>query len=264
MLMFLLECPGLTAARVASMERVMYGGSAIAPDRLSRALEIFEADFQQVYGQTEACVFATILHGEDHRAGLLPSRAELQLSCGRESLGYAVRVVDEQDRELPPGEIGEMAIRGASVMQGYWKLPKETARALKNGWLHTGDMGRRDNDNYFYIVDRKIDLIVSGGENVYPVEVENVISAHPNVLEVAVIGVPDDNWGEAVKAIVVARKGAQISPTEIIEFCRDKIARFKTPKSIDFAGALPRTPSGKVKKTELRKPYWAKLERGVN
>lgn len=264
MLVFLLECPGLTAERVASMQRVMYGGSAIAPDRLSRALEIFDADFQQVYGQTEACVFATILHGEDHRAGLTSGRSELLLSCGRESIGYNVRVVDDADRELPPGEVGEVAIRGDSVMHGYWNLPEASAGALRNGWLHTGDMGRHDADKYLYIVDRKIDLIISGGENVYPVEVENVISAHPDVLEVAVIGVPDAAWGEAVKAIVVPRADARLSEIDIVSFCRDRIARFKTPKSIDFADSLPRTPSGKVMKTELRKPYWVGREREVN
>lgn len=264
MLVFLLECPTLIAQRVSSMQRVMYGGSAISPDRLTRALEIFHADFQQVYGQTEACVFATMMSGEDHRVGLQPGQADLLLSCGRETLGYTVRVVNKEDQDLPANEIGELVVRGDSVMQGYWKLADATAKTLRNGWLHTGDLGYRDNDNYLYIVDRKIDLIVSGGENVYPVEVENAISAHPKVLEVAVIGVPDPAWGEAVKAIIVTREGAQLSEADIIEFCRGKIARFKTPKSIEFASSLPRTPSGKVMKTELRKPYWLDKPRGIN
>ena len=264
MLMFLLECPTLTAQRVSSLQRVMYGGSAISPDRLTRALEIFHADFQQVYGQTEACVFVTMMSGEDHRVGLQPGKADRLLSCGREILGYAVRVVNEEDKDLPANEIGEVVVRGDSVMQGYWNRADATAKTLRNGWLHTGDLGYRDNDNYLFIVDRKIDLIVSGGENVYPVEVENTISAHPKVLEVAVIGVPDPAWGEAVKAIVVKRDGVQLSEADIIEFCRGKIARFKTPKSIEFAASLPRTPSGKVMKLELRKPYWLDKPRGVN
>lgn len=264
MLVFMLESPQLTAKRVTSIRRVMYGGSAISSDRLSRALEIFNADFQQVYGQTEAGVFATMLHGDDHRAGLEPSRSDLLLSCGRESLGYSVRIVDADGQELPPGQVGEIAIHSSSVMQGYWNLPDATSKSVRSGWLHTGDLGRRDPVNYFYIVDRKIDLIVSGGENVYPVEVENVVSAHPDVLEVAVIGVPDPKWGEAVKAIVALRAGAQPSEAKIIEFCLGKIAGFKTPKSIDFVATLPRTSSGKVIKTELRKPYWGGRQRAIN
>ena len=264
MLVFLLEYEGLSAERVKTLTRVLYGGSAISPDRLTRALRIFDAEFQQVYGQTEACVFATILTGQDHTIGLQPGQNGLLLSCGREALGYEVNIVDNEGQQLGNHEIGEVAIRSDSVMQGYWNLPAATAKALRDGWLFTGDLGYRDDAGYFYIVDRKVDLIISGGENVYPAEVENTISAHPLVLEVAVIGVPDPAWGEAVKAIVVTRNQAAISETEIIEFCRGKIARFKTPKSIDFAASLPRTPSGKIIKGELKKPYWGDKGRAVN
>jgi acyl-CoA synthetase (AMP-forming)/AMP-acid ligase II len=264
MISFLLECPELKRERVASLKRVMYGGSAIAPDRLTRALGIFGADFQQVYGQTEACVFATLMDGNDHRRALAAGNEGLLLSCGRPALGYAVKIVDEQGCECPPHIVGELVVSGDSVMSGYWNLSEATAKALRFGWLYTGDLGYRDENNYFFVVDRKVDLIVSGGENVYPVEVENAISAHPKVLEVAVIGVPDPVWGEAVKAVVVAQDNVQLSENEIIEFCRDRIARFKTPKSIDFVSALPRTPSGKVMKGQLRKEYWSGKPRGVN
>lgn len=264
MLIFLLESSNISRKKVSSLRRVMYGGSCIAPDRLSRALEIFDADFQQVYGQTEACVFATLMTGADHRAALEPRRQELLLSCGRGMLGYDVRIVDESGNDVSDGNLGELVCRGDSVMNGYWRQPEATAKTIRSGWLHTGDVAKRDRDGFFYIVDRKVDMIVSGGENVYPVEVENVISTHPNVLEVAVIGVPDETWGEAVKAIVVPRKGTNLVDTEIVAFCRGKIAGYKIPKSVELVESLPRTPSGKVTKTELRERYWTGRGRRVS
>jgi acyl-CoA synthetase (AMP-forming)/AMP-acid ligase II len=238
----------------------MYGGSAIAPDRLSRALEIFSADFQQVYGQTEACVFATLMTGEDHRRALAETDTDRLLSCGRPMLGYEVLIAEATS----PGAPGELLVRGDSVMTGYWRQPAATEKTLRNGWLHTGDLARLDSNGYVYIVDRTTDMIVSGGENVYPAEVENVISAHPGVLEVAVIGVPDDIWGESVKAVVALRPGKNFPADEIIAFCRGRIAGYKVPKSIDFADELPRTPSGKIKKTELRAKYWGENTRKIN
>ncbi|MBM3521558.1 MAG: long-chain-fatty-acid--CoA ligase [Alphaproteobacteria bacterium] len=264
MLTFLLETPALATAAVGSVTRLMYGGSAIAPDRLARAMQVFGADFQQVYGQTEAGVFATLLNDADHRRGLTLGNEALLLSCGRAVIGYEVRIVDDSGSEAAVGAVGELACRGDAIMSGYWNMPEATRAALRHGWLHTGDMARLDAAGYFTIVDRKVDMIVSGGENVYPVEVENVISAHPAVLEVAVIGVPDETWGEAVKAIVVARPSARASADDIIAFCRGKLAGFKIPKSVDLAAALPRTPSGKIVKGELRKPYWHGRARKVN
>jgi acyl-CoA synthetase (AMP-forming)/AMP-acid ligase II len=260
MLTFFLEHPRLNSRRVATMRRLMYGGSAIAPDRLSRALEIFSADFQQVYGQTEACVFATLMTGEDHRRALAETDTDRLLSCGRPMLGYEVSVAEATS----PGAPGELLVRGDSVMAGYWRQPAATEKTLRNGWLHTGDLARLDSNGYVYIVDRTTDMIVSGGENVYPAEVENVISAHSGVLEVAVIGVPDDVWGESVKAIVALRPGKNFPEDELIAFCRGKIAGYKIPKSIDFADELPRTPSGKIKKAELRAKHWGEKTRKIN
>ena len=177
-------------------------------------------------------------------------------SCGKTCIGYEVMIADDEDNELEPGAVGEVLIRGDSVMSGYWNRPDATEQTLRGGWLHSGDMGRMDEDGYIYIVDRKNDLIISGGENVYPAEVENFISAHPEVMEVAVVGVPDERWVEAVKAIVALRPGSALAEADIIEFCRGKLGGFKIPKSVDFVDALPRTPTGKVKKNVLREPFW--------
>lgn len=255
MLIFLIEEPGLDRCDFSTLTRIMYGGSTIPSDRLARTLETFSAGFQQVYGQTEAGVLSALLNADDHRRAFFDGGTHLRTSCGREVVGFQMSIARDDGSEVADGEVGEIRIRGDAVMSGYWKRPQETKRTLRDGWLNTGDLGRRDSEGYFYVVDRKVDMVVSGGENVYPVEVEGVISSHPAVLEVAVIGVPDPRWVEAVTAVVVIRPGAVARADDIISHCRFQLASFKTPKHVLFADALPRTPSGKVKKNELRKRY---------
>jgi acyl-CoA synthetase (AMP-forming)/AMP-acid ligase II len=173
-------------------------------------------------------------------------------------------VIDGEGRPVAPGEVGEIAIRAPNVMKGYWNRQEATRSTVIDGWLRTGDAGYFDEDGYLYIHDRVKDMIVSGGENIYPAEVENALFGHPAVADVAVIGVPDERWGEAVKAIVVKKPGASADPSELISYARARIAGYKLPKSVDFADALPRNPSGKILRRELRKPYWEGRERQVN
>ena len=263
MMIFLLESAGAGKTDVSSLKRLSYGASPIPEDRLARAMEVYDADFQQTYGQTEAGVMMTLLSAEAHRKGLSAEHDHLLNSCGQALLGCEVRLAGDDGHEVPEGKIGEICARKESVMSGYWKRPDATEKTLRDGWLHTGDMGRRDAEGYFYLVDRKVDMVISGGENVYPAEVENVISGHPGVLEVAVIGVPDGRWVEAVKALVAPRPGATLTEADVIGFCHGKLGGFKVPKSVDFIEALPRTPSGKVRKAELRAPYWEGHERKI-
>jgi len=174
-----------------------------------------------------------------------------------------VRIVDEEDRPRPAGEMGEIVARGDLIMRGYWNKPQATAEALRGGWLHTGDVGHLDEDGYLFITDRKKDMIISGGSNIYPREIEEVICRHPGVFEVAVIGIPDAHWGEATKALVVAREGARLSEGEIVEHCRKHLASYKKPQSVEFLDALPKNAYGKVLKRELRDRFWADRARKV-
>jgi acyl-CoA synthetase (AMP-forming)/AMP-acid ligase II len=183
--------------------------------------------------------------------------------CGKPFPGNDVRILDADGAILPPGAVGEIAVRSVSVMAGYHGNPAATAKAIVDGWYRTGDAGWMDEDGYLTIHDRVKDMIVSGGENIYPAEVENALFAHPAVADAAVIGVPDPTWGEAVKAVVVAKPGADVTAGALIAHCRELIAGYKCPKSVDFVGALPRNPSGKVLKKELRAPYWTGQERNV-
>jgi len=203
----LLMVPDIAARRYPDLELVVYGASPIAADTLRRAMEVFRCDFAQGFGMTETSAVLTVLTREDHRRAMA-GRPELLLSAGRALPGTEVRIVDENDEPLPPGTVGEIAGRGGQIMQGYWNLPDATAEALRGGWLHTGDAGRMDAEGYVYIEDRVKDMIVSGGENIYPREVENVLFAHPAIADAAVIGVPDAKWGESVKAIVQLKPGA--------------------------------------------------------
>jgi long-chain acyl-CoA synthetase len=180
-------------------------------------------------------------------------------------IGVRVRVVDLQGRDVRPGEVGEIIAKGPNIMVGYWNNPQATADAVRDGWLYTGDLATVDDEGYIYIVDRKKDMIITGGENVFSTEVENVVYTHPAVLEAAVVGVPDVTWGEAIKAIVVLKPGMTATEAEIIEYCRGHIAHFKVPRTVDFyMGALPKSGSGKILKRELREKYWAGQERRVH
>jgi len=259
----LLMVPDIATRRYPDLKLVVYGASPIAAETLRRAMEVFGCDFAQGFGMTETSAVLTVLTREDHRRAMA-SRPELLLSAGRALPGTEVRIVDENDNPLPPGTIGEIAGRGDQMMLRYWNLPEATAEALRGGWLHTGDAGRMDADGYVYIEDRVKDMIVSGGENIYPREVENVLFAHPAVADAAVIGVPDAKWGETVKAILQLKPGASATEEEIIEFCRGKLAGYKLPRSADFVATIPRNASGKVLKRELREKYWAGHTRRVS
>jgi acyl-CoA synthetase (AMP-forming)/AMP-acid ligase II len=255
--------PNIAERSFADLDQIGYGASPIAPDVLRHAMEVFGCEFTQGYGCTESCGGLTLMGSEDHRRALA-GRPELLASAGRTALGTEVRVVDEEGRDRAPGEIGEIIARGPQLMTGYWNLPEATAVTLRDGWLHTGDAGTFDEDGYLYVKDRIKDMIVSGGENVYPAEVEHVLIEHPSVADVAVIGVPDERWGEAAKACVVAAPDVAIDPDELMAFCRARLAGFKTPRSVDVLDELPRNASMKVLKTELRAPYWDGHDRAVS
>ncbi len=243
------------------LKYMLYGASPIPLALLQECMEVFGCGFVQMYGMTETCGTIVALPPEDHD----PKGSPRMRSCGKAMAGVELAILDADGNMLPPGEVGEIATRSAANMAGYWNLPDATARTLSaDGWLRTGDAGYMDADGYLYIHDRVKDMIVSGGENVYPAEVENAIFGCPGVADVAVIGVPDPKWGEAVKAMVVRTPGAEPSADDVIGYARSRIAGFKTPKSVDFIDALPRNASGKVLRRQLRAPYWEGAERQVN
>ncbi|MGB0342947.1 MAG: fatty acid--CoA ligase [Parvibaculales bacterium] len=257
-ILFVMQQPNIADIDVSSVRQVIYGASPIAEDLLVSAAKIFACDFVQVYGLTETTGCGTHLPPEDHD----PARGKLR-SCGKPNIGVEIRIVDENGQDVPQGEVGEIIMRADSNMKGYWNRPEATSEAVVDGWFYSGDAGFFDDEGYVFIHDRVKDMIVSGGENVYPAEVENALFAHPEIADVAVIGVPDEKWGEAVKACVVPAPGASLSAEEIIAFARERIAGYKLPKSVDFVEALPRNPSGKILRRELRDPYWEGHERRV-
>jgi acyl-CoA synthetase (AMP-forming)/AMP-acid ligase II len=237
--------------------RVIHSGSApLSIETLRRARATFRCDVLQGYGLTEATAGVTAMAPSDYSLAAA-GRPELTASVGRPLRGTQVRIVDQEDHPLPAGATGEIVVRGPQLMHGYWNKPHATQEALRGGWLHTGDVGHMDADGYLFITDRTKDMIVSGGINVYPRMIESVLEQHPAVAEVAVIGVPDPRWGEAVKAVVELRDGFSVSDDELIEFARQRLGGFQTPRSVDLVAALPRTTSGKVRKRDLREPYWA-------
>jgi acyl-CoA synthetase (AMP-forming)/AMP-acid ligase II len=245
---------------VSSLDLLLYGGSPMDPEVLGRALATIRCRFGQVYGLTETAGSVTYLRPEDHVSG----DARRLLSCGR-PLGHAeIRVLDESGHEVPSGQIGEIVCRTPQNMRGYRNLPADTASVLRNGWFHTGDAGYFDEHGYLYIHDRLKDMIVSGGENVYPAEIERILMTHAAVADAAVIGVPDERWGEAVKAFLVRRPGAAMGADSVMTLCRERLAGYKVPRSVEFVESLPRNASGKVLKRELRSPFWSGRTRQVN
>ncbi|MDP3852624.1 long-chain-fatty-acid--CoA ligase [Phenylobacterium sp.] len=253
-----LQHPAQGEADLSSLRHIYYGASPISEEVLTRAQARFGADFMQLYGLTETIGGGTYLPPEAHDPALGKLRA-----CGKPTPGYEIRIrLDGRDAAV--GEVGEIEIRSSGIMKGYWNRPEATAEAIcPQGWFRSGDAGYFDVDGYLFIHDRVKDMIVSGGENIYPAEVENALMGHPAVADAAVIGVPDERWGEAVKAVVVLRPGAEADTASIIEHCRGQIAGFKTPKSVDYVAVLPRNPSGKVLRRELRDPYWQGRTRNV-
>ena len=257
MIQMMLMQPDANAGTYPALQSIAYGASPIAEDVLRRARATFGCDFVQFYGMTESAGGGSYLSPSAHD---IPGKLT---SCGKPWPNVDLAILDGEGKELGDGEIGEIAIRGGIVMKEYWNRAPATEETLAGGWLHTGDVGYRDADGFYFVHDRIKDMIVSGGENVYPAEVESAIMGCPGVADVAVIGVPDDRWGEAVKALIVPAPGVAVEPADVIAWARDRIAAYKTPKSIDFIDALPRNPSGKVLRRELRAPYWEGRDRAV-
>lgn len=249
---------------LSSLRIIYWGAATIPPDRLAAAMKKFGCDFIQGYGMTESSPWAvTVMTAEDHRLAVT-ERPHLLASCGRPALGALVRVVDGNDRDVNLGEVGEIIVRGNNIMQGYWKNPEANNEALKGGWYHTGDLAKQDEEGYLYIVDRKKDMYISGGENVYTKEVEDIISQHPAVFEVAIVSVPDEKWGEAGRAFISCRPGKSVTEDEIRKYMEGKLAHFKMPRYYEFVDSIPRNAAGKILKTVLREPYWKGYERRVH
>ena len=255
----LMLSPGIASADLSAMRVLAYGASPISEDLLRRASARFGCEFVQLYGMTETCGAGTFLPNADHD----PAKGKLR-SCGRAWPGLELKIVAADGTEVKRGAVGEVVIRSPVVMKGYWMKPDATEAAIRDGWMRTGDAAYMDEDGYVFIYDRVKDMIVTGGENVYPAEVENALFGHPAIADAAVIGVPDDDWGEAVKAIVVLKAGAPQDVADIIAWARARIAHFKAPKSVDFVEAIPRNLSGKILRRELREPYWKGRDRRVN
>jgi long-chain acyl-CoA synthetase len=263
-LQFMLMVPGVNEADFTSLKVLVYGASPISEEVLAQSVTTFGCKFWQAYGLTETTGAVVNLAPDDHDVNG-PNRHRLR-SCGLPGPGVELVIVDpDTGGECPQGEVGEIWIRGQQVMKGYWNMPDETAKSINgDGWFRSGDAGYVDADGYVYIHDRVKDMIVSGGENVYPAEVENVLMSHPAIADVAVIGVPHDRWGETAKAMVVKKAGAEVTEQEIIDYARERLAKFKCPTSVDWLEVLPRNPTGKILKKDLRAPYWEGRTRNVN
>jgi acyl-CoA synthetase (AMP-forming)/AMP-acid ligase II len=259
----LLEFPGVEKRDFSSLRYLMYGAAPMSVEKLKQALTLFGPIMLQGYGQSEAPGGISCLRPGDHFvAGKIASDERLS-SCGLPSVLNALAIMDGYGQALPPGTTGEICIRGEIVMKGYYKQPEKTAETIVNGWLHTGDVGFLDAEGFLHITDRKRDMIISGGFNVFPSEVEQVLWTHPSVLDCAIIGVPDADWGEAVKAVVELKPECQATAGELIAFCKEKLGSVKSPKSVDFVQTLPRSPAGKVLKKDLREPYWRNTGRRI-
>ena len=265
MLNMMVNHPRVKEYDYSSLRVLLSGGAPIAPELVRKIMETFQTDYIQTYGMTETSPYLTLSILKAQLKGLSWERQlAFKASTGREFINVNLRVVDDGSDVAADGkQVGEIIVKGDIVTPGYWNLPEETSKAIRNGWLYTGDLAVIDSEGYVNIVDRKKDMILTGGENVYSTEVENVLYMHPKILEAAVIGVPHEHWGEAVKACVVLREGVETTEEEIIRFCKEHLASYKAPKSVDFLDALPRTGSGKITKKILREPYWKEKGRKV-
>jgi len=252
MISALLQCRDINRYDLSSLRLILYAGAPMPVELLKSALQKLKCGFAQLYGQTESGPIITVLHPEDHVLEGSERQLKKLASAGRPVVNYEVRIIDEEGRDVMVDKVGEVIGRSEAMMKRYWRLGKESSKKLKDGWLHTGDLGKFDEDGFLYIVDRKDDMIISGGVNIYPREVEEVLYQHPSVLEASVIGVPHDYWGEAVKAIIVLKEGTTASEEEIIKFCGEHLAGYKKPKSVDFWKELPKSPQGKILKKSIR------------
>jgi acyl-CoA synthetase (AMP-forming)/AMP-acid ligase II len=256
------QVPGAAERDYSSLHALCYGASPMPLPVLRASLKMFPGVMYQVYGMTEQSGAVSLLPPADHAD---PRLAHRLVSAGKPVTGVEIEIRDPATGErVPTGEAGELWVRSEQLMGGYWGKPEATAAAITpDGWLRSGDGGHMDADGYIYITDRIKDLIISGGENIYPAEIERVLAEHPSIQDVAVIGVPDERWGEVPKAVVVARAGATIDADEVLAWCRERIAAFKCPKTIDLVTELPRNPTGKILKKDLRRPYWEGRERQI-
>ena len=259
MIYVLMDNPRTRQADLSSIESIIYASAPMSPTRLREAIQLFGPVMMQCYGQTE-CIHLTMMRKEEHRL----DKPERLASCGKPPAGVRMALLNEQGREVPRGEIGEVCIRSQAVMAGYWKRPDQSEETLAGGWLHTGDLAYQDEEGFYYLVDRAKDMIISGGFNVYPREVEDVLTAHAAVAMAAVIGVPDEKWGEKVIAVVVPRAGETVHAEELMALVKDKKGAIQTPKQVDFVDALPQTALGKTDKKALRQQYWGDSARMVN
>jgi long-chain acyl-CoA synthetase len=264
MIQMFVDDPSTGKYDLSSLRGIVYGASPISEALMDRAIQkLPTTKFMQAYGMTELSPCATILHWKDH---IGEGRAKgRHRSGGRPAIMVDVRIVDADDAPVPPGVVGEIVVRGETVMMGYWERPEETRKAVVDGWMHTGDGGYMDKDGYVYVVDRIKDMIISGGENVYSAEVENCIAQHPAVAQCAVIGIPSEQWGESVHAVVMRKPGASVTADDVIAFCKERIAGYKCPRSVKIQDEmLPLSGAGKILKRDLREPYWEGKTRKVN
>jgi long-chain acyl-CoA synthetase len=252
-LVSMLSLPNIDTYDLRSLKRIWYAGSPMPVEVLKRGMDMLGPIFMQAYGQSESGPLVSTLSQKAHQVLHKPAEAQKVLaSCGKPVPGVQVRIVDQDRKDVSQGDIGEIVVKSRSLMQEYWKKPEETAKTIIDGWLYTGDMGYFDREGNIYLADRKKDMIISGGENIYPREVEEVLYRHPAVEEVAVIGVPDPYWVESVHAVVVVKQGMSVAEKELSDFCKQQMARYKAPKSFDFVKSLPKSPQGKILKRELR------------
>lgn len=251
----MLQTEDLAKYDLSCLRLIIYAASPMPVELLKKAMNTFKCQFIQMYGQTETGPCTTALKSDDHM--LEGSKAQMArlASAGRAVFNYEIRIIDGTGNDVATGEVGEIIVRSEAMTVGYWNLPEKTARTIKEGWLYTGDFGRFDEERYVFIVDRKDDMIISGGKNIYPREIEEVIYTHEAVLEAAVIGVPDDYWGESVKAFIVLKEGMRTTEDEIIDLCKKTIASYKKPRSVEFVQQLPKSPTGKILKRLIKAQY---------
>ena len=261
----LCDYPDIKKYNLDSLRLITYGAAPMPTEKLREALKTFGNRLAQSYGQAEALMAITILPKEAHVLDGTEEETQRLASAGRPYPMNQVRIVNDQGKDVQPdGEVGEVIVKGGITMKGYWNKPEATAETLKDGWIYTGDLAKIDRRGYIYLVDRKKDIIISGGENIYAREVEDVLNTHPAIAEAAVIGVPDEAWGEAVKAVVSLKPGTTATDEELIQYCKERMASFKKPKSVDFVAELPKTGIGKISKKDLKARYWAGQERMIH